>query len=382
MADPDHYHDRSPSSSSSRLSSRPSSTAVKPASQSTDLSSVRSRGRRQASSIRNGSRYDDNDDDDNHNDALDKGKDNGGSNSNNSNNSIRTSSRIITSKSVRDQERMHPIRNRVSGLLTASHPLESPTGSRASSRGAGVSPNRDAGAAGGLGQFLGDSLSQSWSSVQGLAASLIAAGEEQIGAVGRSQAKNWSPSPKFNRWAWDRPTSDKDAGNKASGSWGPAPPAPPGPGIADVAVGSSSEREAALKTARTASVLESHQGVNGGLDITGNYKRRTSDEMTPASAAAPPPEEYLVYIHTVQPSDTYAGLILRYKCRGDAFKKANGLWSNDTIVEDPLSLDTPSESVMSETDKDRPWTHVKWKCHGDVVYLSFHAATELRDCQS
>ncbi|KAL2114338.1 hypothetical protein VUR80DRAFT_8853 [Thermomyces stellatus] len=82
-----------------------------------------------------------------------------------------------------------------------------------------------------------------------------------------------------------------------------------------------------------ASVLESHEGVNGGLDVAGKYKLRTSDEMSRQSgeAAAAETEEIYAYIHHVQPTDTYAGIILKYGCRDDQFRRVNGLWSQNSI---------------------------------------------------
>lgn len=180
--------------------------------------------------------------------------------------------------------------------------------------GTSMSPNRDAGGAGTLGQFLGDSWTQSWGSIQGFASTLLSAGDDPLQRGGAPQ------KPRSRSRGASRP-------GKNQTSWGPAPPSRnPGPG--DVAAGSLAERETALKAARTASVLESHDGVNGGLDITGRHKRRNSDEVAPDSSQ---PEDCLVYIHHVQPDDTYAGLILRYKCREDVFRKANGLWSRDSI---------------------------------------------------
>jgi hypothetical protein len=82
---------------------------------------------------------------------------------------------------------------------------------------------------------------------------------------------------------------------------------------------------------RTASVLESHDGVNGGLDVSGKFKKRKSDEDLRSTALEEEVEDHLVYIHHVQPSDTYAGIVLKYRCREDAFRKANGLWSRDNI---------------------------------------------------
>ncbi|POR36647.1 Uncharacterized protein TPAR_03161 [Tolypocladium paradoxum] len=194
--------------------------------------------------------------------------------------------------------------------------------------GTSTSPNRDAAGAGTLGQFLGDSWTQSWSSVQGFASTLMSVGDDPLQKRGGSQQprSRFRGAPHPGDWALQRSSSSAGT-SKNQTSWGPAPPSR-NPGLGDVAAGSLAERETALKAARTASVLESHDGVNGGLDVTGKHKRRNSDEVAPDSSR---PEDCLVYIHHVQPDDTYAGLVLRYKCREDVFRRANGLWSRDSI---------------------------------------------------
>lgn len=174
---------------------------------------------------------------------------------------------------------------------------------------------------GSIGQFLEDSISQSWMSVQGLASSIM--GTQERSSKGSRYS---SPAPRDRSTLGHHPRSLSTA-NKSALSWGPQPPSN-ALTVADVAAGSLSERDAALRAAKTASVLESHEGVNGGLDIVGKHKRRNSNE---APAHDAPPEEYLVYVHHVQKADTYAGIILRYKCGEDAFRKANGLWSRDSI---------------------------------------------------
>ncbi|KJZ78109.1 hypothetical protein HIM_02746 [Hirsutella minnesotensis 3608] len=177
-----------------------------------------------------------------------------------------------------------------------------------------------------LGQFLGESWSQGWSSVQGLASLVLSGGDDD---PQRTTTSLQSRSPARGR-SQPRPQDRRNSGGRSrtnSNTWGPTPPVRKS-AIDDLAAGSVAEREAALKAARTASILESHDGVNGGLDITGRHKRRSSVEVTPAD---PQPENCLVYIHHVQSDDTYAGLILRYKCREDVFRKANGLWSRDSI---------------------------------------------------
>ncbi|KAK1855802.1 LysM domain-containing protein [Colletotrichum chrysophilum] len=179
--------------------------------------------------------------------------------------------------------------------------------------------------------FLDTSWSQGWASIQGLASSLLSggsvhdAGYESDHREGRrgvnSLKRDYSTPPR-----------------KAPIAWGPEPPSTSRPGHQDIAAGSLAEREAALKAARTASVLQSHEGVNGGLDVTGKYKRRNSDEIARDNIQDEEVQDQLVYIHHVQPTDTYAGIVLKYRCREDAFRKANGLWSRDIQVRKWLAI--------------------------------------------
>ncbi|KAK0388696.1 hypothetical protein NLU13_4939 [Sarocladium strictum] len=207
-----------------------------------------------------------------------------------------------------------------SGLLSAFSPVTSRAGSPSSSSRANRSLNQDDGGNGNIGQFLNESLYSSWSSVSGFATSLLGSGE----LPGKSGARSSSHARAGARGRQNLP---KPGSLRTARSWGPAPPTEQ-PGLGVISGGTLADREAALKAAKTASVLESHDGVNGGLDVTGRHKRRNSDDVKPPASEG---EEVLVYIHWVQSSDTYQGLILRYKCREDAFRRANGLWSRDTI---------------------------------------------------
>ncbi|KAG5755998.1 hypothetical protein H9Q69_000123 [Fusarium xylarioides] len=204
------------------------------------------------------------------------------------------------------------------GLLTALSPANSRSASPLPSERGGT-PHRTNSAAN-LSNFLNDSLTQSWASIQGFTSSLLSGDN---GAARRSQSHNRAGS---RPGTWGRDFSGSGGMKKTGGAWGPAPPQEPN--LNDVGAGSLAEWETALKAARRAMVLESHDGVNGGLDVSGNHKRRNSDESTPEQTQA---QEYLVYIHKVEPSDTYAGIILKYQCREDAFRKANGLWTRDSI---------------------------------------------------
>ncbi|CAN8102968.1 unnamed protein product [Discula destructiva] len=164
--------------------------------------------------------------------------------------------------------------------------------------------------------WLDTSWSAGWSSVQDLASSILGADPQR----GRG------PRQPMLR------TSSGTFRNNVPNAWGPEPPSDTRPGIDDVAAGTLADRDAAFKARKTASVLESHEGVNGGLDVTGRFKRRNSEEGSQVHAAANPEiEDQLVYIHHVQANDTYAGIILKYRCQEDCFRKANGLWSRDNI---------------------------------------------------
>ncbi|KAI1775204.1 carbohydrate-binding module family 50 protein [Hypoxylon cercidicola] len=260
--------------------------------------------------------------------------------------------------------------------------------------------------------LLEGSWTPTWASVQDFASSLLEGGyssdPSRPSSSGGSKAR-----PKS---IWKGLGGGNAKSGKSSSNWGPAPPAESRPAAKDIAAGSLAEREAQLKARKTASVLESYEGVNGGLDVSGKYKRRNSEE-TPRDASEPIVEEQLVYLHHVQPTDTYAGIILRYRCQEHAFRKTNGLWSRDNIqirkhlmipvdaceskgrpcdppsqysqqvdllatTPQPTDFTSPFgsapqphqrfhdsyfESVSSKSagkapqdDEERPWTHVRW----------------------
>ncbi|KAI6087951.1 carbohydrate-binding module family 50 protein [Hypoxylon rubiginosum] len=174
--------------------------------------------------------------------------------------------------------------------------------------------------------LLEGSWTPSWASVQDFASSLLEGGYNSEPSRPSSSGGN-KQRPKS---IWKGFGVGNTKSGKSSSNWGPAPPAESRPAAKDIAAGSLAEREAQLKARKTASVLESYEGVNGGLDVSGKYKRRNSDE-TPRDTSEPVIEEQLVYLHHVQPTDTYAGIVLRYRCQEQAFRKTNGLWSRDNI---------------------------------------------------
>jgi hypothetical protein len=160
----------------------------------------------------------------------------------------------------------------------------------------------------------------SWTALQGLANSVLG------GDVGDSVSEG--EGSEFGRNGVDAAKKKTRGGGvrtKAPATWGPSGLRKRGDSIG---AGSSEARDTAFKARKTASVLESYDGVNGGLDINGNYKRRTSLDNPGHKVEE---EDVLVYVHYVQPQDTLAGVVLKYNCQPATFRKANRLWPNDAI---------------------------------------------------
>jgi len=250
--------------------------------------------------------------------------------------------------------------------------------------------SRSSGPGGGL---LGNSWVPSWSSVQELAASVLGGG-----TLGLRDDSHRPHSRDGSR--------TRKSANNGNSTWGPVPPTERRPRADDIGAGLAARRADTLKTLRTASILESHEGVNGGLDVMGKFKRRSSDADLNCPTQSQEPTEYLAYIHHVQSTDTYAGIVLKYRCREDAFRKANGLWSRDNIqvrkwlaipvdacevkgrpCDPPASSSKPKASepvdpfgwdikqddpfapitngkttdhTRDDDDDDKPWKHVRW----------------------
>ena len=96
-------------------------------------------------------------------------------------------------------------------------------------------------------------------------------------------------------------------------------------------MGTKEDRRAKVEAQKRKTLLTTNGHITP--DTSGRYKRRDSDERNPASA--PPGEnddrDALVYIHTVKPQDTMAGVMIKYNCNPNVFRKANRLWPNDSI---------------------------------------------------
>ena len=107
--------------------------------------------------------------------------------------------------------------------------------------------------------------------------------------------------------------------------WGPTPKMD-----SHVGKGTVDDRIAQVQARKREVLLSANAKLNSG-SIVG--KRRDSDER---HASPVRPEEMgdpdaLVYLHHVQPDDTMAGVMIKYACPQNVFRRANRLWPNDRV---------------------------------------------------
>ncbi|KAH6673690.1 hypothetical protein B0J14DRAFT_541288 [Halenospora varia] len=112
--------------------------------------------------------------------------------------------------------------------------------------------------------------------------------------------------------------------------WGPEQLPGSKPKDAGIGMGSTDERDALVRARKMRGILEGRDEDRRAMDTNGKYKRRTSIEEERPST---PKDEgdALVYVHHVKPTDTFAGVVVKYNCQKEVFRKANGLWSNDGL---------------------------------------------------
>lgn len=155
----------------------------------------------------------------------------------------------------------------------------------------------------------------SWSSLQGIASTMLSG--DSFGISSRDQ------SPRSNRRPLEATQSHKSNG---LAQWGPS-----GCREKYIGHGSREDRMAQVQAKKRETLL----AANGYLapDSSGRFKRRHSEDggPSPATPAENGDRDALVYLHKVEPSDTLAGLMIKYNCQPNAFRKANRMWPNDSI---------------------------------------------------
>ena len=156
----------------------------------------------------------------------------------------------------------------------------------------------------------------SWSSLQGIASNLIGSDSSRASSPARPAPQRRRPiDTTSNRYTSTQPAQ-----------WGPKLP-----GDKQVGIGTREDRRAQVQAKKREALL----AANGHAtpDVSGRYKRRDSDDRNAISV--PPSEnedrDALVYLHKVRPEDTLAGVMIKYNCDPNVFRKANRLWPNDSI---------------------------------------------------
>ena len=178
--------------------------------------------------------------------------------------------------------------------------------------------------------FATNFLNSSWSSLQGLAATVMGSdasqGNSRVGSLqvnGTRHARK--PSRAADSGSFRPNANQKQSRSPLPSSWGPSglfglKPSP----------GSKEERDALVQAKRREALLL----ANGEStpDSRGKHKRRNSGVDSALSRSMEDDEQdALVYVHQVQPNDSLTGVSIRYGCQLAVLRKANGFWPSDTI---------------------------------------------------
>jgi hypothetical protein len=163
------------------------------------------------------------------------------------------------------------------------------------------------------GSSASSGLWDSWSSLQGLASTLL-------GSDAQSSSKS-KPNGALKTATWTKGYIDP-VSSRSVPQWGPSID-----NVPRLAEGTQEERQAMVQAKKREALLLAT--ANTQTDKIGHFKRRDSD----ANICVPPEhdEDALVYVHKVLPADTLAGVMIKYNCQQAVFRKVNRFWPNDNI---------------------------------------------------
>ena len=157
----------------------------------------------------------------------------------------------------------------------------------------------------------------SWSSLQDIASTIIGHDDSSASSLARDSRKRRPVGPLFGR-------------NTS------APPAQWGPSMHSdhrLGVGTQEDNRALLQARKREALLTATGHTYQGN--AGRHKRRNSDDRNSSDVHPHPYEnediDALVYLHKVRPQDTLAGIMIKYNCDTNTFRKANRMWPNDSI---------------------------------------------------
>ena len=182
-------------------------------------------------------------------------------------------------------------------------------------------------------------LWEPWGSLQGFASTFL--GNE---APGSSKDK---PPGSFKTPLWMK--QEKNYTSKPSvPQWGPSIQS-----TADSARDAIEERKALVQTKRREALLLA--GVSESRDGLGRFKRRDSDADTAIGPQTDQNDDARVYMHKVEKGDTLAGVIIKYNCPPELFRKVNRLWPNDNIQTRTRVLVPVEGSTVKGRKVDSPY---------------------------
>lgn len=203
----------------------------------------------------------------------------------------------------------------------------------------------------------------SWSSIQGIATNLLSG--DTFGSTSRDQSATRQRRPPL-----ETITTTKSNG---PAHWGPS-----GNAEKQLGRGTKEDRLAQVQAKKRETLLTANGFMNS--DATGRYKRRDSEDCitTSATPSENDDRDTLVYIHKVRSSDTLAGVMIKYNCQPNIFRKVNRLWPNDSIqvkktvvlpvdacgirgqkVPGPgrqLRSESSQDSIRTPTNTNHPWS--------------------------
>ncbi|KAK2760239.1 hypothetical protein FQN54_002306 [Arachnomyces sp. PD_36] len=188
------------------------------------------------------------------------------------------------------------------------------------SSGLSVGGNRSTPEGGNPAAFAADLWESSWTSLQGLASSVLGSnttqGKQRSGTRGHQRRK---PSTATNIFGGPIKST-------APSTWGPSSST-----IASrqIGVGTKEERHALVQAKKREALLQ----ANGErvADTMGRFKRRDSGAKPQSPTSMTFDEDALVYVHNVQPNDSITGVTIKYGCQPAIFRKANAFWPSDSI---------------------------------------------------
>ena len=176
-------------------------------------------------------------------------------------------------------------------------------------------------------------LWESWSSIQGIASSLL-------GSDATASTKDRSGTS-FRTPLWMK--QDKSTPSKKSTlQWGPSHEP------ANSVKGSIEERKALVEAKKREALLLASSIE--AQDNSGRYKRRDSDANESLADPMHGGDHALVYMHKVQKGDTLAGVIIKYNCQAETFRKINRFWPNDNI-QTRIHVLVPVEACLAKGKK-------------------------------